>query len=259
MANQTEVQKEDALRFGSVILSIGDDIDSLVNVGCLRDFAPNAKNETTDLLFDNCPVSKKFAKGNRMSFALALAEIDFTTLSKIDAGLVNLTVQAGVLVPAATQVIDGTSKAYQEFLEIEHQNGSGAALVIASVVGSVDPVLVEDVDYELVKNGAGKYGIIMISGGAVSAMAQNFTVTYAYTPNASKTITFNTSGQKSGVYVRMQNTDENGKIMRIDLENATNITPWVIPFVSDNEEDVATLDVEIEGDVVDMYDEQSVS
>ena len=131
---------------------------------------------------------------------------------------------AGVLVPAATQTIFSGSWGYNTFEPFEHQNGSGAIIAVTSVTGSTDGALVAETDYFIVKAEDGRYGIIVKDSATVTTISQNLALVYAYTPTAS--VTYETGG-KSAVpvfYVRLTNTDENGKIVKWETLGKCNLT-----------------------------------
>ena len=86
--SQTNLQKTDALRYGSVTLYIGDDFGSLVNIGAIRNMSFEHKAENIELAFDNVSSIKKFKNGRKASFVFDLVEIDLTTFAQTDAGLV---------------------------------------------------------------------------------------------------------------------------------------------------------------------------
>ncbi len=86
--SQTNIQKVDALRYGSVTLYIGDDFSSLVNIGAIRNMSFEHKAENIEVAFDNVPSIKKFKNGRKASFVFDLIEIDLTTFAKTDSGLV---------------------------------------------------------------------------------------------------------------------------------------------------------------------------
>lgn len=257
--SQTVIQKNPSLRFGSTKIELGDDAGSLVNLGAIRAMRYVSKAENSEVEFDNCPSITKFMKGDRASFQFSLAEVDFTTLSKTDDGLINVVAVAGTPVTGATQSVGANTKAFNELIVIENQMGNGNAPSITSVVGSVDGALVANTDFFLLENSDGKWGIIIVDSATVTTMNQSFVITYDYTPNASKKITFNTTGQKLGKYARITNTDNNGKKFTIDLSDVTNITAIELPFISDNTDDVMVVEMELEGTIVEWIDEQSVS
>jgi hypothetical protein len=257
---QTAIQELDAIRKGSVRVLIGEAFDSLVDIGALRNPVFNSLVENQSIEFDNTDPLRKFVKGQRVQVTFDLAEINFDNLAKLDDGIINLTTVAGTIVNNATQVKASGAWAFETFFPIEHQNGDGSALVVDSVVGSVDGALTEDVDFHVaIVNGV--YGIVVhnTGSGGVSTLVQNITVTYDYTPNASKKITFNDQGNKVLKCMRIVNTDENDKEFRIDIEEGTNFAALSLTFAADDADDVATLPVDFQGKIVEWVDEQNVA
>jgi len=119
---------------------------------------------------------------------------------------------SGSLVTGATQTIYSGSWVYNQFTPIKNQNGSGATIAITSVTAATDGVLAAALDYFLVKNDDGIYGIIIVDSSKVTTQAQNIAIVYNYTPNAS--VNYFTGGKSvlTPFYMRLKNTDENGKV-----------------------------------------------
>lgn len=126
-------------------------------------------------------------------------------------------------VTGATQTVFSGSWGYNTFEPIDHQNGAGTVISITSVTGSTNGVLVAGTDYFVVKNDDGIYGIMVVDSATVTTIAQNLAIVYDYTPNASVEYT---TGGKSAIpyfYVRMTNTDENGKIVKWETLGKCNL------------------------------------
>jgi hypothetical protein len=139
---------------------------------------------------------KVFSRAKNETVALAPTEcwtMDPEVMEKFSGSAFNYTSIAGTPVAGATQLKASGSWSYKEFILIENQNGDGSALTVNSVVGSVDPVLVENTDYIVGTNEKGLYGITPIAGGALSTEVQSLTIDYDYTPSAGKKITAGTS------------------------------------------------------------------
>lgn len=257
---QTTIQKRDALRFGSVVLEVGPDFGSLVNLGAIRDMKFNHKGEQIEIKFDNTESIKYFKNGQKASLTFLLAEIDLTTFSLTDDGLVEVTNVAAAPVAGATQTIAANSVAEKQFVEIENQMGDGTAPTINSVTGATDGALAANNDYYLIKNAQGKWGIhFVLAGSTLTTMNQVFTINYDYTPNASKKMTFNDFGQKNEMVAKITNTNNDGKQFIIKFTNITNLKNLTMPFLADDADDVATIEMELEGYVLEVIDEQSVT
>lgn len=258
MSKQTTIQVPEAIRKGSVRVLIGDDFDNLVDVGALRNPVINSLAENQMVEFDNVNPLKKFVKGNRVQVTFDLAEINFSTLAKLDGGIINLSTVAGVLVAGAVQLVIAGAWNYNKFIKIAHQNGNGGLIDVNSVTGATDGLLVSETDYFVGQNDLGEYGIFIKDSATVTTLNQNITVNYDYTPNASKKITFTESGSKLLKAMRLINTDENGKKFQIDINEGSNFAPISVDYAGDEEDNVAILPVDFQGNIVEWVDEQQV-
>lgn len=218
----------------------------------------NQKVENVVIEFDNTEAIKKFKKGLTASFSFQLVEMDMTSYSIIDDGLVVLSNTPGSLVAGEEQVIASGGWAYNSPVLIENQNGDGSVVTVNSVTGSVDGALVANTDYFIGLDSQGNCVITLINSVTITTLAQTITIDYDYTPNASKNVTFNDFGTKIEKVARITNTDENGKRLIVNMTNVTNITPTVMPFLADDADDVMTVEIELEGTIQNIIDEQSV-
>jgi hypothetical protein len=251
---QTTIQNPTAIRKGAVKVEIGDDFDSLVNIGALRNPVINSVAENQAITFDNVDDLKKFVNGKKVEMSFDLAEINLTNLATLDAGLIELTTQAGTEQNVTGEAL-GTGWTVGQPIKLAKKNGDGT--IVTNIVIDADGTpLTADMDYYTYvadgSNGESGYTYIV----PVTAQAGVLDADYNYTPNASKTITLKDSGTKTGKVMRITNVDENGKEFKIDIENATNFAPISIDFAGDDEEDVAILPITFQGQLVEIKDEQ---
>lgn len=251
---QTSIQKTPAIRKGAVKVEIGDDFASLVDIGALRKPVMTSLAENQSIKFDNVSELKKFVNGKRIQMAFDLCEINLTNMAKLDAGLVTLATVASAPV-GVTGEAKGTGWVVGKPIKLNYKNGANT--IVASIVvkgnGSALALTTNYVTY--VGDGTnGELGYTYIV--PVTANATVITADYSYTPNASKKLTFADSGTKTLKVMRISNTDENGKVFKIDIENATNFSAPVITFAGDDADDVATLPITFQGDLVEIVDEQ---
>lgn len=256
---QSTIQVPEAIRKGSVRVLVGDDFESLVDIGALRNPNINFLAEAQRVEFDNVNGLDYFVKGDRIQVTFDLAEINFDTIDVLDAGMVTKTTTAGTPVSGATQIEVAGNWNYKYFIKIANQNGDGSAITINSVTGSTDGELTEDTDYYITQNEAGEYGIIIIDSTDVTTENQNITIDYDYTPAASKKITTVASGKKILKVMRIVNEDNDGNLLYLDIENGTNKAPISLDFAGDEEEDVAIMAVDFQGDFVQYVDEQQTT
>jgi hypothetical protein len=124
----------------------------------------------------------------------------------------------------ATQVIAPTWVENQ-FYPFAYENASGAVPTIdaGGVVQSPATALTKDTDYYITKNDHGKWGIILVSN-VTTDPALSITITMDYTPAAS--VTYETGGKSTipYFYVRLTNTDENGKIVKWETLGKCNLS-----------------------------------
>lgn len=256
--HQTTIQDRSAIRKGSVRVLVGDDFSSLVDIGALRNPVLTSLIENQSIEFDNVSPLKKFVKGDRIQLAFDLAEINFDSIAALDAGAFTLSSVAGTPVNNASQLVVAGQWNFGQFILIENQNGDNSPVTVDSVTGSTDGLLTADTDYHVVQDEQGRTGIIVHEVGSPALTEnQNLTIVYDYTPNASKKLTFNASGDKVLKCMRITNTDEDGRVLKLDIEEGTNMEPISVDFAGDDEDDVAVMPVTFEGKVVEWVDEQA--
>lgn len=256
--SQTTIQQMASIRKGSVRVLVGDDFSSLVDIGALRNPVFNSLVENQSIQFDNVDDLKKFVNGKKVQVTFDLAEINLTNIAALDDGLMTLSTVAAAIVNNHPQVEASGAWGYDTFIALDFQNGDGTLPTIDSVVASTNGALVLNTDYFVVKQG-NTWGIVVRDSATVTTTAQTITITYDYTPAASKKITFADSGTKVLKCLRIINTDENGDTFKIDIEEGTNFTPVSIDFAGDDEEDVAILPIQFEGNIVEIVDEQQTT
>jgi len=248
---QTQIQNESAVRAGSFKCELSNDGLSWVDIGALRDLSLESKSETVNLSFDNVPDIKKYKKGNVFALKGNSCEINCTNLALMNGGQIVTSNVAGTLVSGHLQTI-ASGFSLNASIELNGQNANGNAPTIVSVVGSVDGAMVAGTDYELVKV-ASKWTIVFLTG---TTTAQTVAVTYDYTPATKKLVTFNATGIKSGVFMRLTNVNENNDQFVVNMKGVVNIAPTTFNVAGDTEDNVAEMPLELEGEVISIEDFQ---
>lgn len=256
MSKQTTIQVTAAIRKGSVKVLVGASLAALVDIGALRKPVFKSLAEDQRVKFDNVADLNKFVNGKRVQVSFDLAEINFTNMAVLDGGILNLSTIAASPV-AVTGEAKGTGWTQGKPIACTNKNGDNT--IVASIVVKAPATLVLNTDYRTyVGDGTnGTLGVTYIV--PITAQAGAITFDYSYTPAVSKTITFNDSGTKTLKYMRLINTDENGKQFRIDIQNGTNFAPISVTYATDVQDDVAILPVQFEGDLVEWVDEQQTT
>lgn len=251
---QTTVQQSTAIRKGAVKVEIGDSFSALVDIGALRKPVITSLAENQAIKFDNVEDLKKFVNGKKCQMTFDLCEINLTNLAKMDAGLVTLSTVAGSAVPVTGEA-KGTGWVVGKPIKLNNKNGANTQVASIVIKANGTPLVLTTNYHVFVADGTnGELGYTYIT--PVTANALVITADYSYTPNASKKIVFNDMGTKTLKVMRISNTDENGKLFKIDIENATNFAPIAMTFAGDDEDDVAVLPISFQGDFVEVYDEQ---
>lgn len=253
--SQTTIQNAEAIRKGSIRVLVGDDFDSLVDVGALRNAVFTSLVETQTIEFDNVDPLKKFVKGKRVQVSFDLAEINLENIAELNGGLFTLSTVAASPVAVTDEAL-GTGWTVGQPIKLANKNGANTE--VGSIVIEEDNVaLTLDTDYSVYvadgSNGDNGHTYIV----PLTAQAGVLTANYSYTPNASKKLTFADSGSSVLKSMRIINEDADGKQFRMDIEEGTNITPTSIDFAGDAEDDVAILPVTFEGNLVEWVDEQN--
>lgn len=265
---QTTVQNGNAIRFGSGKVEVGDDINSLVDLGAMKGVKFEETWDEIEVESDNAGTVTLGTSNHKASIAGDLMEIELANLAEVRGGIDKYETIPGVLVPNATQTVKAGDWSYDDFIKIENQNGDGTAITVNSVTGATDGALIAGDDYILGKNEKGEYGIFIQDGTTLTAENQDLVVDYDYTPNKAVKLS---SGGKTTInpkVVRITNVNELGKKFQITIFKARNSQGISIELKSDESGEVATTPLNLTGELdanrdpgaqlFEIYDEQSV-
>jgi hypothetical protein len=252
---QTEIQNQNAIRGGSVLLEVGPSLLTLVNLGVLRDVSVDQQGESSIIPFDNGEGLSKFRNARTFQLNANLYEINFENLAIINDGEIEVTTVPGNAVNGDDQLIPAESYELGQVFEINAYNADGTPPTVNSVIGTTDGAIT---GYSLVKLANGRYGIALDASGDATTNTQDLTVNTDYTPAAKKEITINDTGTRTKKWMRITNTDENGKQLVYIFTGTTNVAPLSIDLAGDNEDDVAALPISLEGRLVRIEDTQAV-
>ncbi|HSV96774.1 MAG TPA: hypothetical protein VLM75_07550 [Spirochaetota bacterium] len=235
--------------FGSGDFQIGSSIETLASMGALRGAVFTEEWEEVEIETDNAGRPIKRIKNQKAKLAAGLLELDLNRLNVARGGLDVLTPVAGTIVGGEEQLVVSGTWVFNEVIPIEHQNGDGTIITVNSVVGSTNAVLVEGTDYFVVLMPDGRYGVMPIDSATFTTAAQNLTIDYDYTPNAS--IKF-TSGGKFTInprVCRLIHTDANGKKLQLTIYAGKVAKGFEFTFPSDDADDVMETSFEMVGDL----------
>jgi hypothetical protein len=220
-------------KFGSAKVFFGDTIASLSEVGSAKGVSFEYKVETVKIKSGNYKnTSREIVKSREADIKFTLQEYDFEKLANMQ-GIDIFEVIPGTLVADATQTLtDGKA---HTFYPLANQNGDGSIITVDSITG-----LTTDTDYDVVKDEVGIYGIVLEAD-----FSGDKTITYDYTPAATKKFKTGTAITIKPKVIKLVNTDANGKEFRIVAEYAKKTNGIAINFPDAESDEEATTEVNI--------------
>jgi hypothetical protein len=266
MTFQTSVQNPAAIRLGSCKLEVEDYpgmFTSMTDVGILKGAKLVLTRESITIQPDNAPEVDVSDQITGAEVTATLHEWTLETLEKLGLG----TVTTVTATPVSGQTLNVASGAwdYTTFIPVTDQPSA----TIASVAGSTDPTLVAGTDYHVITDGEGVTGIVVLDSGTVTTTAQALTITYGYTPIASKTIKLGGKGSTPKyIAAQMTNTNAAGKKYRYRLFKVKLSSNFEHTFTADASGEPAGIPITLtarpdptlpdDENVIQIYDEQAV-
>jgi len=243
-------QNTNALLLEFANIFVGDDEASAVDLGAVENV--NFTGEKAGF------IKESDNRGQIVDFKGLTGIINFRwlepgDLSRIETlfkGIVSLTNTAGTPVAGATQLV-ASGFENRTNIRIENQNGDGSQPTIDSVVGSVDGALTENVDFVIAKNGYGDWGIVPNTAGAnLTTTAQTLTITYDYTPNASRSISGGETKIATPRFIKLVGPKAGDETKRriVKIASSTADSDLVLPFLEPEKAgDVGGFDITMRG------------
>jgi hypothetical protein len=266
MTFQTSVQNPAAIRLGSCKLEVEDHpgaFASMTDVGILKGAKLTVNRESITIQPDNAPEVDVSDQITGAEVTATLHEWTLATLEKLGLGTVTTVTTA----PVSGQTLNVASGAwdFSTFIPVTDQPSAS----IASVVGSTNPSLAAGTDYHVITDDEGVTGIVVLDSDTVTTDAQVLTITYGYTPIASKTIKLGGKGSTPAyIAVQMTNTNAAGKKYRYRLFKVKLSSNFEHTFTSDAGGEPAGIPIVLtarpdptlddEENVIQIYDEQAV-
>ena len=266
MTFQTSVQNPAAIRIGSCKLEVEDHPGSfadMIDVGILKGTKLVLNRQTITIQPDNAPEVEVSDQIVGAEVTATLHEWTLATLEKL--GLGTVTTVTATPVSGKTLVVASGAWDYSKFIPVTDQPSA----TVASVSGSVDGALASGTDYHVVTNTAGVTGIVVLDSVKLTTESQVLTITYGYTPIASKTIKLGGKGSTPKyIAVQMTNTNAAGKKYRYRLFKARLTSNFEHTFTADAGGEPAGIPITLtarpdpalpdDENVIQIYDEQAV-
>jgi len=252
-------------------VKIGDTVGGLATLGVLKgDSTIEITYDLVEVLGSQAEEVLSYAKNMRAAASFVLYQLYLPNIEKLLDGLAVNTPGAGALVEDYEQIVPTGTWAFNKFIQAEKQNGDGSVLQIdatgvPTVVGSVDGALVADVDFSMVKDEEGEWGIIIMDSATVTTEVQELTYSYDYTPNVSNTLVM---GSPSAVLISKIvefSKTISGKVFRARLWSAKNEAGLSIGFPDASTDEPTSMPVSLSGrldadkadgsQLIEIYDE----
>jgi hypothetical protein len=187
---QTTVQDATAILRGSAMLELSTYVasPSYLDVGTLSGLEVMEVMEVNKEENDNADADELVTKQEMTIKANLHEAANSAVWSILRSTFDTVTTVAAAEVAGATYVFAANTTAVDTLYELPGQNDSGAVQTITTVIATGPITYVHQVDYDMVKNASKKWCIVFLSGHAGGAYnaALACTVTYTYTPSASK-------------------------------------------------------------------------
>ena len=266
MTFQTSVQNPAAIRLGSCKLEVEDypgAFTDMVDVGILKGAKLTVNRQSITIQPDNAPEVDVADQITGAEVTATLHEWTLGTLEKL--GLGTVTTVTGDQVSGKVLNVASGAWGYSQFIPVTDQPNA----TIASVAGSTDPTLVAGTDYHVITDEKGVTGIVVLDSGTVTTTAQALTITYGYTPIASKTIKLGGKGSTPKyIAVQLTNTNAAGKIYCYRLFKVKLSSNFEHTFTADASGEPAGIPITLtarpdptlpdDENVIQIYDEQAV-
>jgi hypothetical protein len=185
---QTTVQDATAILRGSAMLELSAYAasPSYLDVGTLSGLEVTEVMEVNKEENDNADADELVTKQEMTIKANLHEAANSAVWAILRSTFDTVTTVAAAEVAGATYVFAANTTVANLIYELPGQNDSGSVQTITTVVKTGPTTLTAGDDYISAKTANGKWGLLFIAGGAYDATAA-MTVTYTYTPSASKT------------------------------------------------------------------------
>lgn len=260
---QTTVQDSKTIRFGSAEFEVGEDVNSLVNLGAMRDIQFEETWDMIKVMSDNAGEVNIGIRNHVAALEGNLMEINLNNLEKIRGGLDNFEVVAGTPVAVEDERIALNSSNSKRLANKNGNNTEVADIVVTNLAGST--TYVRNTDYVIAVDAQGFTTIARVAGGDITS-GQEVLVSYEYTPNEAKILKTGGKVVLGDRVARITNTNELGKKFSITIFKSQNANGISIDLPGDEDEDPMMTNIRMEGQVdstrdageqlFEIYDEQ---
>lgn len=261
--NMTTVQKASSIRFGSAKFEVGEDVNSLIDLGAMNSIVFEETWDEMTVTSDNAGVIKTGINNHAAGIEGDLMEINLATLATIRGGIDKFELIAGTPTPVTNEAVTLSNQVQKRLV---NKNGAGT-VVTAVTVKKGTTTLAEGTDYTLSVDTAGYTVIARIPSGGITS-GDSVTVNYTYTPLSAQRLLSGGLGTFQPRVARITNYDDAGKRFQITIFKATPENGLNITFPEADAEDPAMTPIRMNGtmdssravgeQLFEIYDEQGV-
>lgn len=252
-------------------VKIGDTIGGLATVGVLKgDSTIVVSYDLIKVRGSKAETVLDYIKNMAAEATFELYQLYLPNIVKFLDGAAEVTSVAASIVNDYAQVTIADEFDYNEFIVGDKQNGDGGRLMIDATdeptcSGATDGALVFDTDFSAVVDEEGKWGIIILDTATVTTMDQVWTITYDYTPAASKTLKMGAASAELTAKIVEFELENDGAVWRARLFSVTNEAGLTLGFPDSDTDDLSTMPIVLKGgldtskasgeQLIEIYDE----
>lgn len=261
--NMTTVQKASTIRFGSAKFEVGEDENSLVDLGAMNSIVFEETWDEVTVTSDNAGVIKVGVNNHIAGIEGDLLEINLQNLALIRGGIDKFETIAAAPVSVTGESVT-LSNQIQKRLSKKNGNGS---VVTAVTVSRGATTFTAGEDYTLAVDSAGYTVITRIPGGDITS-GDTVTVDYTYTPVSAQRFLSGGLGTFQPRVARITNYDDQDRKFQITIFKSTPESGLNITFPEADSEDPASTPIRMNGtmdsartigeQLFEIYDEQGV-
>lgn len=241
--SQTTVQNANSIRFGSALVEIGDSIENLVNIGAATGIVFNHSFDKTTINSDNAGTILEKISNEKATVTGNFMETSLENLSRYIKGISTVE-ETQSTQKSVTDEVHVFAKINQG-VRLNNRNANGA--IVSSIVlkknGSAKTL---GTDYGTFVDADGWTYVYPISGGTLNA-GDSITVSYSYTPAASKKMKVGGIKKIEANIVRITNYNSEGKKFEITVFKAAANSGINMTFNSDDSDEVNVVPFELIG------------
>jgi len=204
--NQTTTQNGKDISIGASAFHFSTDSgSSFTNVGIANDISFSEEIAKLDVAVNNGSRPKELKGVASQTYTVTgnFLENNLLNIDALRGGIDSTSVTTDTPVSAAAQVVDSGDWEYLKPFELAFLMSVVPTAV--TVTGSTNVTLVEGTDFTVVKLGVYTWGVYMISGGALTTLAQSLTLAVSYTPVIATTQTTGGGVEQDEIYVKLTN------------------------------------------------------